>query len=430
MRLLLILVSAARLFSQQPEDVLERARTRLADAAAATPRYTCTQTVDRSYFRETRQTARTCDSIVANRRHGRSKPALVATDRLRFDVEVTDGGYEIYAWPGASRIDNQKVEAMAGGGPLGSGPFGPFLVDIFANPRVEFQFLGEKPIGGSRRYEYRYRVPAEASHYRVQAGVTWSVTGYDGTFQVEPVSAVLKQLDVRTLELPPNTTACEAETAMDFEPLRIGAGEYLVPLQTMLTVIGRDAGVTENSTVYTECREFRGEAVVRFGDASPPADAIEGPAVVPRSHGLPPGLPMVLALDSEIDTDHAAAGDTVQAKLAKPLVDPTTKRVLAPAGSLLRGRITHLEHHIEGEKYFLVGLSFETLDTAGGAQPLAIILDSAHQVQDSRALSERGVVTSESHSGFHGGGTLVFGTGKPHYVVPRGYLSKWITVGR
>jgi hypothetical protein len=141
MRAALFLFAATAGFAQDPDHVLALARALLADAAAAVPKYTCTQTVDRSYFRETRQVPKACDGILGNRRSGRSQLSLYATDRLRFDVEVADGGYEIYAWPGAARIENEKGEDMAGGGPLGTGPFGPFLVDI-ANPAVQFPVPG------------------------------------------------------------------------------------------------------------------------------------------------------------------------------------------------------------------------------------------------------------------------------------------------
>src|ERR1035437_8456224 len=417
-------------FAQQPADVLERAQAQLTDAAGAVPKYTCTQTVDRSYFREVRQAGRACDAIVANQRTGRSKLVLAATDRLRFDVEVSDGGYEIYGWPSAGRIATEKVESLAGGGPLGTGPFGPFLVDIFTNPAVQFQYLGKK----EALYEYRYRVPVAASHYRVQAGGTWRTTGYDGTFRLEPVSAALKQLTVRTLELLSNTSGCEATTIMDFEPLKIGASEYVIPHQTRLQVIGRDAGFTENATVYSACHEFHSESVVRFDD--PVSQAAFGPKLHGdiRAQRLPPGLPIVLALDTEIDTDRAAAGDPVTASVGKTLIDPITKRVLAPAGSLVRGRITQLEHHIEGGKYFLVGLSFETLETPGETVPLSIILNNAQQMQDPRTLTEvrgriRPVVTTESRAGFHSGGTLLFPTNESRYVVPRGSILDWITLG-
>src|ERR1700735_3774070 len=110
MRTALLLLTASACFAQpapNPDDVLSRARIRLADAAAAVPKYTCIQTVDRSYFHETREVPQSCDNIIANRRAGRVKLVLAATDRLRFEVEVADGGYEIYAWPGASRIANE-----------------------------------------------------------------------------------------------------------------------------------------------------------------------------------------------------------------------------------------------------------------------------------------------------------------------------------
>ena len=162
MRVVLLLCATIG-FAQQPPDpdqLLARAQAHLADAAAAVPKYTCTQTVDRSYFRQTRQWPRSCDAIVANQRTGRSRLSLTATDRLRFDVEVADGGYEIYAWPGAARIDAEKVEEMAGGGPLGTGPFGPFLLDIFSNPAVQFQYLGEKtlPRPACSRVRFRCRL--------------------------------------------------------------------------------------------------------------------------------------------------------------------------------------------------------------------------------------------------------------------------------
>ncbi len=422
-----ILLYAAAAFAQQPDSgqVLARARSRLAAAAAVIPKYTCTQTVDRSYFHETRLVARSCDAIVANRRAGRDRPALAATDRLRFEVEVADGGYEIYAWPGAGRIDNEKVEQMAGGGPLGTGPFGPFLVDIFSNPIVEFQFLGAK----EGLFEYRYRVPLAASHYLVQAGVKFRTTAYDGAFLLDPASAELKQLTTRTQELPPDTASCEATTIMDFSLRQIGAGDYLIPWQTRLQVIGRDAGFTENSTVYTDCHEFRGESVVRFDQPVPSEQNGPRTSVRDRVPGLPPGMPVQIVLDAAIDTDLAAAGDPIFARVGKELIDPTTHRILAPAGSAVRGRITHLEHKVEGERYFLIGIALDTLDRGSSPLPLYIILDASRQVQDSRTWRDRnGAMTTESRSGFHGGGTFIFPSRDPRYVVPRGYTSNWITL--
>ena len=138
---------------------------------------------------------------------------------------------------------------------------------------------------------------------------------------------------------------------------------------------------------------------------------------------------MLVVLDTEIDTDRAAAGDPISAKIAKPVIDPATKRVLEPAGTAIRGRITHLEHHVEGEKYFVVSPSFDIV--------FDMILDAVHQVRDNRLFAGSPirsggsrVETMESHSGFRGGGTFIFPTSQPRYVVPSGYNGPTrITIG-
>lgn len=416
MRMLCLLWAAVAAWAQDADSVLQRARAKLAAAADAVPKYTCTQTVDRSYYRQLREQPRSCDAVVANQRNGRSKLALVATDRLRFDVEVSDGGYEIYAWPGAARISGDQIEEMAGG-PFGSGPFGPFLIDIFTNPAVQFQHLDG--------YEYRYRVPVEASHYRVRAGVTWSITGYDGTMVLDPVPADLKRLTVRTGELAAGTGSCEATTTMDFERQRIGAGTYLLPRETRLRIIGRDAGMTENATVYRECREFRGESAVRFEDAGPGGKPAGGKAEEEKAAAVLPGaIPIVLDLDSAIDCSLAAAGDAIAARVVKRIVDPASKRVLVEAGAAVHGRIAHLERHIEGENYYLVGVRFETVETPAGAARVKMILDRANQLQDPR----KNRAITETRSGFRGGGTFLFPARDQECVVPRGYRSTWITL--
>jgi hypothetical protein len=184
------------------------------------------------------------------------------------------------------------------------------------------------------------------AHYGVQAGTLLRTTAYDGTFRLDAVSAGLKQLTVHTLELPADTTSCEATTLMDFEPLRIGQGEYLIPRQTKLQIIGRNGGTTENNTAYADCHEFGSESVVRFDQPLPPAGSGAEPSRNERTASLPPGMHVVIVLDTEIDTARAAAGDRVSARLGKTLMDPSSKKMLAPAGSVISGRITQLEHRV------------------------------------------------------------------------------------
>ncbi|SPF45994.1 hypothetical protein SBA4_3450001 [Candidatus Sulfopaludibacter sp. SbA4] len=65
-----------------------------------------------------------------------------------------------------------------------------------------------------------------------------------------------------------------------------------------------------------------------------------------------------------------------------------------------------------------------------------MVLDAVHQAKDTHVFSDTSdprsrsrVTSTESHSGFGGGGTLVFRTRESRYVVPTGYTSNWITLG-
>ena len=424
-RLLIGALCATVAFAQtDPAAVLERARRQVRDVISRLSKYTCTQTVDRSYFRQIGRRGAACDEIVANKNRGRLKLQLDATDRLRLDVAVADDGVEIYSWPNADRIGAHNVEDLAAGGTIGTGPFGSFLIDIFENPGAELTFED-----GQQLLRYRFRVPLQASHYGVQAGATYQRTSYTGNFWLDPAAGELRRLTVRTGELTPNTGACEATTDVDFAWSHIGDGDYLVPRRSVLHSVGRYGSETENVTTYSACREYHGDSAVHF-DAPEPAPQKRGQTGFSSGRPLPPGLPVMLALDAAIDTGTAAAGDAISARLLADVVEVSSKRVLAPAGAVVRGRITHLEHHLQGGSYFLVTLTWDTLETAGVTSPFTAILDRPLRILDPAKPSpcSESVQQVESHGRLEGGGTLVLPSHGGRYVTPRGCESGWLTI--
>jgi hypothetical protein len=72
--------------------------------------------------------------------------SLQARDRLRLDVAVSGGDRidEIYSWAAASRFDSRSIFEMVSNGPISSGAFGTYLIDVFQNPAVRFSFIGRK----------------------------------------------------------------------------------------------------------------------------------------------------------------------------------------------------------------------------------------------------------------------------------------------
>jgi hypothetical protein len=100
-----------------------------------------------------------------------------------------------------------------------------------------------------------------------------------------------------------------------------------------------DGSVIEVVAVYSGCQEYHGEATLHYFD-----DALAGTKTETPEHRaapLPPGLPFSVVLIDPIDTDTAAAGDIVRARIRKPVRDPDSKLVLVPTGAVVQGRIIH-----------------------------------------------------------------------------------------
>ncbi|MBS1855526.1 MAG: hypothetical protein JST11_09195 [Acidobacteria bacterium] len=413
------------------EAQLAEARLGILEAIRNLPRYTCTQTVDRSRFVDKNGPLRraSCDQILANRRNGIFKPRLTGTDRLRMDVLNSDQGVEVYSWPGAGRMSVERIQDLAGEGDIGTGSFGPFLINIFNSQGVVFVPEGTVEIDGARLFQYRYRVPEKSSHYRVEAAGSMRVVPFDGRFWIDAGSLELRRLTVRTGELTATTGHCEATTSVDFARTRIGTGEFLLPRQSLLETIRRDGAEARNTTRYASCREFTGESVLRFDgmEETPGQDAAAASA-----SAFPAGVRITVALLDDIDTASAAAGDALRARVVKSAARPGKRGPALPAGTVIHGRLLRLEHHLVTDPGFSFALAFESVELGGRTVPFAAIPDRATVVTEYQsAVRMTGNTVHQWSSGRRAatrGGTFVFPTDRANIVIPRGTESQWITI--
>lgn len=430
-RLAPILLAAA-LFAQASRDpavLLDQARTRLRSMTRRLPLYSCLETVDRTYFQPAPEATRpipNCSQLDEALRAQAFPLRLEFTDRLRLEVAV-DQGHEIRSWPGPGRFDPRRVDAfIEGPGAIGTGAFGTYLLDIFDNPGTRFQFSGERNVDGHTALEYLFRVPEAASHYQSKAGATWQTTGYSGSFQLDGETLDLHQLVIRTDELPAATSLCQASTTLDYQRVRIGDGDLLLPRQSRMLAVSRNAVETENLITFSGCREYQAESEILFDMDPAVADAATH-ASVRAPLVLPIGLPITLELAAPIDTDNAAAGDPISAKVIKPVKRPGSGEILIPAGAIVRGRVARLEHHISPEPYFLIALTFNRLEVGGISSPFAARLDQGSEL--ARRLGAD-LMPRGSGAAAWSNGVFLFATTKNRHVIPAGYQSNWFTLAR
>ncbi len=388
-----------------PDEILQRALAKLQASLQNLPKYACIETVERQYFQ--------------------SAAKLEAIDRLRLEVTVA-GGREIYSWPGATRFDSRDVADIIRQGPIGTGSFGTHLLAIFDSSGVEFAFVNQETSGGHTIFEYRFHIPREASHYQVRAGESRQPVAYDGTFSVDANSLDLQRLSFETAEGPPGTSITGITGDLEYHRVSTSGLDILLPGESGLRIAFQNGRQTNNITTFSDCRLYQAESALVFdGDAEALIDEKPAARIIRVPMELPIGLPLTLALTAPINSQSAAAGDPISAKVVHPVRRAGSDVILIPEGTAVLGRVTRVEHHLLPTPYFLIAISFNRLRFEGGFAPFA-----AHAEENERLARELGVSPAGRGGGlgFWDVGTFFFPSGKNSYVIPAGFESKWITL--
>ena len=413
---------------EDPVKVLVRLRDRVVEHGERIPNHTCVEMIQRDRYEPAAGRApKSCDTLLGRRKQGdfQARLKLDSTDWLRLDVASTSTGREIYSWAAASKFEEGEIDELVPEGAVGTGPFTGFLLSIFEPRGPRYSFDGEAPVDGRRLFEYSYAVPREQSHYRVKAHKEWLITGYSGTLLVDPKTAELVRLVVRTEELSPATSLCETDTSLEYGVVQLGAGGYLLPKITRQRFIGREGAEAENTISFAACREYQAESKVAFGEgartgatkASIPAAASE----------LPAGLPVTVELITVVRIGQAAAGDQIEGRLAKPIRDER-QRTLVAEGSAVQGRLMRVETVYSPRLGHTVALRWETVRIGGAMAPLSLLpirRPANPGPGGSSVLRRRGMeielpLPSESRYG-------VFHLPAKRAVLESGFPSEWVT---
>jgi hypothetical protein len=351
---MLAIASALPLTAVEPGQLLAQIRRKMSDNLARLPDYTCRETIERS------------------RRPAGAK-RFAFTDRLRIEVSYVSGK-ELFAWPGAEKFEERPLMDMLPGGPSGTGSFGLHARAIFASEAATFEYKGETQVKDRRLAGWSFQIPREKSKYSVSNGRSARViVGYSGSFQADAETLDLVWLEVQTDEVPAPITIVRGTERMEYQRVRIGASEFLLPRTSDLYMTGRDGNESHNHTDFAACRQYSGESVVRFGDpdAEPAASTQPARPLEP----LPPNVEVELLVKNGIHIEKSAIGDPVRATLLRPV--KLGEKVLAPKDAVVSGRISRMEQR-QGRlgRLFVIGVLFESIEHGKRRGPFRGHLDA------------------------------------------------------
>ena len=406
--------------SPDPAAVLQRTGERLLDDLDRMPRYTCVQTITRTYY-EAKPVFRrpTCSALIAAHDTRKRTPRILGWDRLRLDVGLVNGT-NVYSWVGAPRFTDDTLDKLAGRGPLGSGDFGVFLSDILLRAPLEFQ--GAQVAEGRQILKYSYNMPLEKSTYRVKTSDEWAKTAYSGTLLLDPNASDIVTLTVRTAELPESSSACQAISEVTYGRIAIRERMILVPRETDLYAINPSGQESLSQTRFANCREYGSTSrLLVDGASSAGASVATKPAPSEPTAPLPAGLHFEARITTPIDSNTAAAGDPVEAILRSPMRDKS-KAIMAPAGTRLHGRMRNVKWWSEPADHYQITIELESIEMGGRNVPLKAVLYPPHMATFMGTSSRMILLRPDDPSI---GGTFFF---RDDHLLLKSLDSDWVTV--
>lgn len=330
-----------------PESLLlARIRNVMANTLVRQPNYTCVQQVERS-----------------RRRLPRKRFEL--HDVLRLEVALVDGK-EMFAWPGARKFEQTDLARMVSEGAIGTGDFAIHARAVFSGGGPVFRHVGPETVRGHATVRFDFRVSRLVSGYRIRTPGHEAVTGYHGSFWTDAKTNELVRLEIDAEDIPEELGISSAHNLMDYERIRIGDSDFLLPFASELTMADLTGNESRNRTQFKDCRQYTGESVLKFDEApesepaaAPPAAETDSPDVA-----VEPGTRLEIRLATRIDSATSAVGDPVEAVLEQKL--KVKGAVVLEKGAKLRGRITRLEQFSEGTLFDL--RFFEILQGRGSSR--------------------------------------------------------------
>jgi hypothetical protein len=323
-----------------PKEVLQlaRARAHMSSLLTRLPNYTCLQNIERT------------------RRGPSGRTQLI--DVVRIEVALVNGN-ELFAWPGSKKFLDTKLIDMVKGGAIGNGSFALHAKSVFQSNSPRFTFIGERiREDGRQTLRWDYVVPQFMSGYLLRSGGQEAIVGYHGSVWVDVKTLDAVRLEVHADDIPSHLKINAASDAMEYQRVKLGEQDFLLPAKSELTVVGVDGHESVNRTTFTGCRQYTGESVISFEDPAPDA-SVKAEAAERKLH-IPGGVDLRVALETPVEEAKSAIGDPVTAILKKEV--RLGSGLVAPKGAFLHGRVTHMRRQDGQPAGWAVGFEFFELE--------------------------------------------------------------------
>jgi len=210
-----------------------------------------------------------CQQMTTRYQSDDPKAGWRALDIVSADVTYEDGKESYKNIKIGSKPVNRAMEDIEG--TRSTGEFATVLVDLLSPATgASFKRDGQDTIRGRTAYVYKFDVPRERSHWRIEAPSQLYYPAFRGSVWIDKETSRVLRIEQESRGMPVLFPFDTVETATDYDFVRLAANEqFLLPTESEVLNCQRGTSTcARNKIEFRNYRKFDASSTIRFDDAS------------------------------------------------------------------------------------------------------------------------------------------------------------------
>jgi hypothetical protein len=158
----------------------------------------------------------------------------------------------------------KKMDELSGA--WSTGEYASMLADLFSpSTAADFQYRKLARAGNREAYVFDFDVDREHSHWHVQAPSQSILPAYRGAMWIDKETGRVLRIEMQAYALPAEFPMDKVESATDYEYVRIGDRQFLLPVHAETLICQRGTNIcSRNNIDFRNYHKYSGEADIKF----------------------------------------------------------------------------------------------------------------------------------------------------------------------
>ena len=208
-----------------------------------------------------------CQQLTTRYQSDNPRAGWDAIDTVSADVAYEEGKESYKNIKVGNKPVNTSMEDI--GGSHSTGEFSSTLADLLSpETSAEFRRSGQDTIHGRATLVYKFDVPRERSHWRIQTTAQLYYPAFGGTIWIDRQTYRVVRIEMQAHRLPLLFPFDTAESAVEYDFVRLSDAEpYLLPVNAeVLSCIRGTSHCSRNRIDFRNYRKFGADSSITFQD--------------------------------------------------------------------------------------------------------------------------------------------------------------------